>query len=103
MSEESTKNRSIKTVSFATDDPHEMELLKFAQGKKVFSRYIKRLIAQDMMGLLGSPHPGRRIAQPAPIVEDDDADPESDDPEEEEEVVVDADERRKRDNALRMI
>lgn len=45
----SRKNRKNKSTSFDLTDEYELELLKYAEEKEngKFSRYIKRLIAQD--------------------------------------------------------
>lgn len=49
------KTRTVKPVSFSLKDEFEVELLKHAEkvfnGKKRdFSKYVKRLIAEDMRG-----------------------------------------------------
>lgn len=43
------ENRKIKSISFDTTDEFEIQLLAYAESKKSFSRYIKRLIQTDMV------------------------------------------------------
>ena len=41
-------SRKCKTVSFDMEDKHEEDLLKHVESQGKFSRYVKRLIANDM-------------------------------------------------------
>lgn len=51
--------RKCKTVSFDLTDAYEKELLKHAESKHKFSKYIKRLIDKDKNGapIGGAPEP----------------------------------------------
>lgn len=41
-------SRKCKTVSFDLLDKHEVELMEYAENQGKFSRYVKRLINDDM-------------------------------------------------------
>lgn len=61
------KGRKTKSISFDLTDDYEVKLLKYAESKEdkgKFSRYIKRLIAQDRDG-------GARVYSAPAVVEQD--------------------------------
>ena len=43
------QKHKVKSIHFDTTDEIEMDLLRYAETKKNFSRYIKRLIHADML------------------------------------------------------
>lgn len=43
------ENRKIKSISFDLADEVEVDLLKYSESKKNFSKYVKRLIHADML------------------------------------------------------
>jgi len=43
-------SRKVKSVSFALDDPWELELYELAIKQKCFSKFVKRLIEQTKCG-----------------------------------------------------
>lgn len=53
------QKRKNKSTSFDLTDEYELELLKFAEGRENgrFSKYIKRLIAQDRDGIRNNTPP----------------------------------------------
>lgn len=44
------KRRTVRSISFKTDSPYEMQLLEHATKQMNFSAYVKRLIQRDMEG-----------------------------------------------------
>lgn len=65
----SGNNRTNKSVSFDLDDEFEVELLKHSEkvfnGKKRnFSKYVKRLIAEDMKGGPPEGYPTKFVKNP---------------------------------------
>lgn len=63
-------SRKTKSISFDLTDAHEKGLLEYVESKErgKFSRYIKRLIAEDKKGVVQSnPAPTVRQADPVEI------------------------------------
>lgn len=55
--------RKLQPVSFNLNDEEESKLYKHAMSHKYYSRYIKKLIAEDIDG-------GKIVEMPTPIIEE---------------------------------
>jgi hypothetical protein len=59
--------RKCKTTSYDTDDLFEAELLEFAEKQGKYSKYVKRLIAEDKTKKEKEQIP---VQDPEPIIEE---------------------------------